>query len=353
MASLESDGVEVVFEPMDVTNAGAVDAVLGRIRASGAPLKAVFHAAGVVQDRVLAGETWEGYRQASAAKIEGAWNLDRLTEGDPVELMVFFSSAAGVLGSPGQGSYAAANTFLDALAHDRNARGRTTLSVDWGGWAAAGMAARLAPEHAARLERQGAGLLQAGAALAALEKAIAERRTQVAVVDIDWQCFLESRTASDGALFEELHSRGSRQTETAAVVSIREVLLHAPVADREPLLAAHVRECARRALSLRPDATVQDDVPLQEIGLDSLMAIDMKNDLAQSLDLSLSAGLLFNYPTVGQLTEYLLGQLPAAGAMRAGDGGSEDAALAQMSEEEAEQQLLEELARAGSEAAHA
>jgi acyl carrier protein len=196
-------------------------------------------------------------------------------------------------------------------------------------------------------------LLQAGAALAALEKAIAERRTQVAVVDIDWQCFLESRTASDGALFEELHSRGSRQTETAAVVSIREVLLHAPVADREPLLAAHVRECARRALSLRPDATVQDDVPLQEIGLDSLMAIDMKNDLAQSLDLSLSAGLLFNYPTVGQLTEYLLGQLPAAGAMRAGDGGSEDAALAQMSEEEAEQQLLEELARAGSEAAHA
>ncbi len=351
-ASLQSAGVDVVFEPMDVTSADAVKGVLERIRVSGSPLTAVFHAAGVVQDRVLAGETWEGYRQAAAAKIEGAWNLHRLTENDPVELMVFFSSAAGILGSPGQGSYAAANTFLDALAHERTARGLTTLSVDWGGWAAEGMAARLALEHAARLERQGAGLLWARAALAALEKAIAQRRTQVAVMEIDWQRFPESRAARDGALFTELGAQRVQAGEPPSS-SIREVLLVAPVADRKSLLATHVRGCARRALNLRPDATVQDDVPLQEIGLDSLMAIDMKNDLAKSLELSLSAGLLFNYPTVGQLTEYLLGQLPAAGAPIASDGKNDDAGLAGMSEEEAEQQLLEELARTGREATHA
>ncbi len=344
---LQADGAEVVIEPMDVTNPEAVEAVLERIRSSGAPLKAVFHAAGVVQDGLLESETWESYREAGAAKIEGAWNLHRLTAGDPVELMVFFSSAAGILGSPGQGSYAAANAFLDALAHERAARGLATLSVDWGGWAAVGMAARLSPEHAARLERQGMGLLDASAALAAMEKAIAERRTQVAVVDIDWERFLEARAAADGGFFSELRRRQPLDQERPAEAAIREVLMRAPSAERKGLLAAHVRECARHALSLRPGATVRDDVPLQEVGLDSLMAIDMKNELAQSLQLSLSAGLLFNYPTVGQLTEYLLLQLPAADAVAPRERHP-DAALVEMSEEEAERRLLEELERTGS-----
>ena len=352
LTSLQAAGADVAFEPMDVTNAEAVGAVLGRIRTSGSPLTAVFHAAGVVQDRVLAGESWESYRRAAAAKMEGAWNLHRLTQADPVELMVFFSSAAGVLGSPGQGSYAAANTFLDALAHDRTARGLTTLSVDWGGWAATGMAARLAPEHAVRLERQGVRLLEANAALAALERAIVERRTQVAVLEIEWDLFLKGRAAADGALFAELRSRGPKRAEPAAI-SIREVLLNAPAVERKALLVEHVRECARRAMSLHAGAAVRDDVPLQEMGLDSLMAIDMKNELAQSLQLSLSAGLLFNYPTVGQLTEYLLGQLPAAEGTIATDVTAADAVLAGMSEEEAEKLLLEELERAGSEATHA
>jgi acyl transferase domain-containing protein/acyl carrier protein len=353
LAQLQAAGAEVIFEPMDVTNPTAVEAVLGRIRASGVPLKAVFHAAGVTQDRVLDGESWESYRQATAAKTAGALNLHRLTESDPAEMMVFFSSAAGVLGAPGQGSYAAGNTFLDALAHERTAQGRATLSVDWGGWAEAGMAARLGSGHAARLERQGMGLMEPAAALAALEKAIAERRTQVAVLEVDWERFLQERAATDEAFFAELRRREPKKDEPAATVSIREVLLDAPAEERKALLAAHVRECARHALSLHPGAAVQEDVPLQEIGLDSLMAIDMKNELAQSLDLSLSAGLLFNYPTVGQLTEYLLGQWPAGEATPATGDGDDGAALATMSEEEAERLLLEELERAGSEATHA
>lgn len=353
VAWLRNSGADLVFESLDVTNAEQVAAVLGRIRTSGAPLRAVFHAAGVVQDRVLAGESWEGYRGATAAKVEGAWNLHRLTEADPVELMVFFSSAAGILGSPGQGSYAAANTFLDALAHERTARGLTTLSVDWGAWAEAGMAVRLAPEHAARLERQGVRPLRASAALGALEKAIAERRTQVAVLKVDWERYLEGRSAGDEGLFAELRSHGSKGAEPVAAVSIREVLLSAPAAGRKVLLAAHVRDCARRAMSLQAGAVVGDDVPLQEMGLDSLMAIDMKNDLAQSLRLSLSAGLLFNYPTVRQLTEYLLGQLPVEGEMTPADASAADSALAEMSEGEAEQLLLEELERTGSEKTHA
>jgi acyl carrier protein len=267
--------------------------------------------------------------------------------------MVFFSSAAGVLGSPGQGSYAAGNTFLDSLAHYRTSRGLATLSVDWGAWAAAGMAARLAPEHAARLQRQGVCLLEAPEALAALEKAIAQRRTQVAVLEVVWDRFLKERPAADHALFAELRSPQPKGTERATAVSIRDAVLSAPAEDRRLLLANHARDCARRALSLHLGAVVQDDVPLQEIGLDSLMAIDMKNELAQSLNLSLSAGLLFNYPTVGELTKYLLGLLPAAVSTAVAGDPDEAAALAAMSEEEAERLLLEELEQAGNEKTHA
>jgi myxalamid-type polyketide synthase MxaB len=329
--------------------------VLLRIRASGIPLTAVFHAAGVVQDRVLETESWNTYRQATAVKIEGAWNLHRLTETDPVKLMVFFSSAAGILGSSGQGSYSAGNAFLDALAHYRATRGLETLSIDWGAWADAGMAARLAPEHATRLLRQGVRSLDASAALATLEKAIAERRTQVAVLDIEWDRFLEQRLAKDQAFFAELRMRQPDATKAGTADPIRAAVLNAPIEDQKALVADQVRECARRAMSLSHGAAVPDDVPLQEIGLDSLMAIDMKNELAQSLDLPLSAGLLFNYPTVRELTNYLLGLLPDETAtVPASDVMiDDDSSLAGISEEEAERLLLEELEHSGDGRSHA
>jgi len=373
LASLRAAGADVVVERMDAADSESVATVLEKIRASGLPLTAVFHAAGVVQDRVLEGETWDGYREATAAKIEGGWNLHRLTETDPVELMVLFSSAAGILGSPGQGSYAAANAFLDALAHYRTSRGQATLSVNWGAWAKAGMAARLAPEHAARLQRQGTHLMEAASALASLEKTSAERRSQAAILDVAWDLFLQSRAAADGALFSELRSREATGTEHTSAPSVRDTILSAPLQERKALMAAYVRDCARRALSLAPATAIREDVPLQEIGLDSLMAIDMTNELAQSLRTPLSAGLLFNYPTVGQLTVYLLELLPAdsaPGLVVPDSAGSpqgesirsneppaavahEESELEAMSEEEAERLLIEELGRSGNEKIHA
>ncbi len=357
LSSLQNAGTEVLVERMDVADPASVHEVLQRIRASGLPLTTVFHAAGVVQDRVLGKESWDTYRHATAVKIEGAWNLHRLTQNDPVQLMVYFSSAAGILGAAGQGSYAAGNAFLDSMAHYRSGRGLTTLSVDWGAWAEAGMAARLAPKHAGRLERQGIHSLSADTALAAMERAIVEQRTQLAVLSVSWERFLEGR--ADKAFFSELLSPHSSVAESAQEASIRDVLLNAPAEERKTLMEAHVRNCARRALSMAPASAIQEDVPLQEIGLDSLMAIDMKNELAQSLRVPLSAGLLFNYPTVGELTEHLLGILstPAsspksvsANSVRtlvepAAATRADENALDELSEQEAERLLIEELER--------
>lgn len=353
IASLRESGAEVVVEQMDAANPEDLKKVLLGIRASGVPLAAVFHIAGVVQDRVLEGEAWSTYKQAVAAKIQGAWNLHCLTESDPVKLTVFFSSAAGILGSSGQGSYAAANTFLDSLAHYRASRGLATLSVDWGAWADTGMAARLAPEHAERLLRQGVHSLEAAAALGTLEQAIAEQRTQVAVLDIAWDRFIEQRLAKDRAIFAELYAYQPESPREDKAEPIRTAVLNTPAQDRKAVLANHVRDCARRAMSLPDGASVPDDVPLQEVGLDSLMAIDMKNELAQSLDLPLSAGLLFNYPTVRELATYLLGLLPGDVSTETTNHVAEEDTLADMSEEEAERLLLKELEHLGDGSSHA
>jgi NADPH:quinone reductase-like Zn-dependent oxidoreductase/3-oxoacyl-(acyl-carrier-protein) synthase/acyl carrier protein len=348
---LRKRGVEVAVEQADVVSAEQMGALLKRIRSEGPPLTAIFHAAGVVQDAVLAREDWSSYTSATATKLEGAWNLHRLTMRDPVKLMVLFSSATSILGSAGQGSYSAANAFLDALAHFRTSRGMETLSVNWGAWGSAGMAARLAPEHFARLERQGIRPLDASAAWSGMESAIEGQRTQVAIMDIDWERFLNNRAAKDIALFRELgRSPKPESSDAAAKVRAQDAILAAAAGDRKALLSLHIKDCARRVLSMDADGAIQDGVPLQDIGLDSLMALELRNELAQSLGLTLSAGTLFNYPTVNELTEHLLTLLPATGdALVPGPGGKgEDlSALDSLSDEEAELLLLQELDGSG------
>jgi NAD(P)-dependent dehydrogenase (short-subunit alcohol dehydrogenase family)/acyl carrier protein len=348
---LRKSGVDVSVERVDVASGAQIAQLLRTIRSERPPLTAIFHAAGVLEDAVLGREDWSNYTKSTAAKLQGAWNLHRLTLSDPVKLMVLFSSAASTLGSAGQGSYAASNAFLDALAHFRRARGMDTLSVNWGAWASGGMAARLSAEHRARWERQGIRVMENAAALSALESAITNHRAQVAIMDLDWQQFLSNRGSCDAALFRELSRREKTESSAAAAEDrILQKILSASTADREQLLSLHIKECARQVLSLDPGATIHDRVPLQDIGLDSLMALEMRNGLAQSLALTLSAGLLFNYPTVQELTDHLLALLPVTdeSPAKTAVGKNEDlAALDAMSDEEAELLLLEELDGSG------
>jgi acyl transferase domain-containing protein/NADPH:quinone reductase-like Zn-dependent oxidoreductase/acyl carrier protein len=363
IAELRAQGVEISIEQADVAVADQVEALLNQIRATGPPLCAVFHAAGVVHDSVLGKESWNSYREATAPKIDGAWNLHRLTENDPVRLMVFFSSAASILGSPGQGSYAAGNAFLDALAHHRASRGQKTLSVNWGAWASAGMAARLSPEQAGRWTRQGAKPMKPADALEALSGAIESDRTQVAILDMDWQQYFGGQAAGRDALFFELkdqwelQQQGEREDRPQARVeqkaNILESIVSAPAADRKLILSAHVKACARRTLGMEESAAIQDDIPLQDVGLDSLMALEMRNELAQSLGLTLTAGLLFDYPSVGQLTQYLLGVLAASATARDGATDASVETIDSLSDEEAERLLMQELDQAEREKANA
>jgi acyl transferase domain-containing protein/acyl carrier protein len=363
IAELRALGVEIAIERANVASFEQMQQLLDRIRASGSPLQAVFHAAGVVEDAVLRKESWTSYCAATASKIEGAWNLHRLTEKDAMPLMVFFSSAASIFGSPGQGSYAAGNAFLDALAQHRASRGMRTLSVNWGAWASAGMAARLSPELAARSARQGSKPMAPAAALRVLERAIESGTAQAAILEMDWERFAGDGPARrDANFFSELirqrasgkpqrEKAGSAETEVGIVESLRSAL---PL-ERGSILSAEVKRCARRVLGLQDGAAIQDDIPLQDIGLDSLMALEMRNELAQSLGIALAAGLLFDYPSVDQLTAHLLNIFDdLATANREGVAGDRSAqAVNALSDEEAERMLIEELDRAEKEKANA
>lgn len=347
VAELRARGVAVTVARADVACVEQLEKLLNDIRRECPPLTAVFHAAGIVQDAMLGSEDWPSYVAATAAKIEGAWNLHRLTKQDPIELMVLFSSAASVLGSAGQGSYAAGNAFLDALAHFRSSRGMITCSVNWGAWASAGMAARLSSEHSARWQRQGVRPMDPSAALRALKIALESGPSQIAVMDMDWERFVANRKSSDTALIEEIvRSRNSEPSASTTDSNALAGVLKAPASDRKALLAHHIRERARKVLAMDPGFSIADDVPLQDIGLDSLMALELRNELTQSLGLTLSAGLLFNYPTVAELSEHLLSLLSPAtveAAPEAGAATAELIALEAMSDEDAELLLLKEL----------
>jgi acyl carrier protein len=223
------------------------------------------------------------------------------------------------------------------------------------------MAARLTPEQAGRWARQGAKLMQPAAALSALEKAIASGRGQLAILDMDWkEFFADKATRRDAALVAELRAsepaKGNTRDSARAEQRILEVIQSALAADRKFLVSAHVKACARRTLGLEESAAIADDIPLQEIGLDSLMALEMRNELAQSLGLSLAAGLLFDYPAVNALTEHLLALLPNLESQRAEarpkiEPGPSLADVKSLSEEEAEDLLIQELDGLGKEKA--
>jgi acyl carrier protein len=206
--------------------------------------------------------------------------------------------------------------------------------------------------------------MEPAAALATLQIAIETGRTQVAVMDLDWKKFDGAIGARvDASFFSGMQSlqrreREARPTDNVSPANLVEELQTAPESERRFLLSAHIKMCARKVLGLKETATIQDSIALQDVGLDSLMALEMRNELSQSLGLALPAGLLFDHPSVDDLTAHLLGALApiedaAAPAKAQEDAGSTSADLQTLSDEEAERLLIQELDRAEREKANA
>ncbi|MFG1954456.1 SDR family NAD(P)-dependent oxidoreductase [Micromonospora sp. NPDC048830] len=290
----------------DVTDPAALAGVLAEIAATMPPLRGVVHAAGVLDDGVLARQTWQRFAGVLAPKVAGGWNLHLATRDLPLDFFVLCSSVAALLGSPGQSGYVTANTFLDALAHHRRARGLAATSVDWGPWAAGGMAARMSEQQRQRLAAQGYRPMTPDEATEALGLLLDAHVTQAGVFSVDWPTHLRQHGDEPPPLLARLHRAGPAAAVPAPQGGARERIAAAHPTERRQVLQEYVRGTAVTILGLPPGQAVNPQQPLQELGLDSLMAVELRNALGLLAGRGLPSTLAFDHPTVAKLTDYLL-----------------------------------------------
>ncbi|MFF4575097.1 SDR family NAD(P)-dependent oxidoreductase [Streptomyces sp. NPDC001410] len=298
VAELAALGATAEVVACEVTDPAAVADVLARAGEE-LPLRGVVHCAGILDDGVVAELTPERLARVLRPKVDGALHLHRLTADTPLDLFLLVSSAAGVVGNAGQGNYAAANAFLDQLAHHRRALGLAGSSISFGAWAGEGLAAAHADlERMARLGHR-ALTPEQGRDLVAL----ALPRTAPHLVA--WALDLPRLRQSDAAgtaLWRSLLP-APRGTGSDALA---DRLARLPEPERAERVLALVRDEASRALGLRSAESVRPDQPLRDLGMDSVTAVELRNRIGARLGTRLPATLLFDHPTADRLAEYLL-----------------------------------------------
>ncbi|GIG91452.1 hypothetical protein Pen02_63880 [Plantactinospora endophytica] len=301
--------VGVTVAACDVADREALAGLLAAVPAD-RPLVAVVHAAGVLDDGVITSLTPERLTGVLRVKVDGARNLHELTAGTGVGGFVLFSSFAGAVGGAGQANYAAANAYLDALAEQRRADGLPATAVAWGPWAGAGMAAGAVGE---RLARDGVRPMPPERALALLERLVRSGGPSTVVADLDVDRFAASFTVvRSSPLLSELVPQVQAPTARPAG-DAGSVLAATPPAEMAAALTNLVRTEVAAVLGHGGAAEVDPNRAFQEIGFDSLTAVELRNRLAAALDRALPTTLVFDYPTPASLAGFLHGEAAGGG----------------------------------------
>lgn len=307
---LEALGATVHLAAVDVADAAQLGTFLETYQHEGWPLiRGVIHAAGVIRDRTILQLDAATFDLVFKPKVAGAWHLHTLLRDAPLDFFVLFSSVASMLGSPSQGNYASANAFLDALAQHRRAQSLPAVSINWGPWAEVGMAARLL-EQGGRLGFRGLHSITPPQGLEALAHVMRQGAAQVGVIPIDWPDWFDAYPAAQTAPFfaqiQTTEDNGTasdeRSSQTERLSSAALLALDLPA--RRQALETYLCEQVARALRL-PLATLDTQQPISSLGLDSLIAVELKNRIEVDLGSTLSVVTLLE----GAAIEHLAGQL--------------------------------------------
>ena len=317
-------------------------------------MRGIVHAAGVVDDGLLTQQSWEQFEKVLAPKVTGAWNLHRQSTHCPLDFFVLFSSSASLLPTAGQGNYAAANAFLDGLAAARRAAGQAAVSVNWGPWADAGMGSRVSTRDRERWQRHGIGSITVEQGTSLLTRMLAGSPPQVCVLPVDWRAFAASYPADASRPSSRAlpMARGSSPQPGPAVVLLPDLLRQLPASERRQEVYRHVCDVVRRVFGVDPSFALDPQQGLRDLGLDSLMAVELRNDLQRSAGQSLPSTLAFDYPSLESLAQFLTTLLsatcraptPRPAARRSWPRRSTPSGeVRDLSDEEAEALLAEEL----------
>ncbi|MCC6892486.1 MAG: SDR family NAD(P)-dependent oxidoreductase [Anaerolineae bacterium] len=316
--ALEARGVQITVFGEDVSNAAAVARVIDGIQSNMPPLRGVIHSAGLLDDGVLLHQDWSRFTTVLGPKVNGAWYLHNATWGLPLDFFVMFSSVASLLGSSGQANHAAANAFEDALAYHRQALGLPALSINWGAWSEVGAAVdRNVVETAGQ---RGFGTISPAAGLDILGALMRGSAPQVGVVPMQWAKFLQPFTGHEPPFLADqipveapkvvkiaASAGGSAASVSSSTAEVLSQLTSAKPERQRSMLVSYVQERARKILGVESARAIDERMPLNELGLDSLMAVELRNALTSGLALKrpLPATLVFDYPTVEAIADYL------------------------------------------------
>ncbi|NEO76846.1 type I polyketide synthase [Moorena sp. SIO4G3] len=306
--ALQKAGAKVSVIAADVAEQTDMERVWQQMQAEGNPLKGIVHAAGVAGGLDFIEElTPEAWEEMLRPKVKGGWNLHQLCEKENLDFFVCFSSIASVWGSKGQAHYAAANQFLDGLMHYRNSLGLPGLAINWGPWAGGGMATDEAQEWLAQI---GIEALSPELAISALEQLLSADEVQVTVSRNDWSRFKTMYALKRPRPFLELIATVTEEVETKTDIapSLRQQLEAVTETQRRKVLQQALQEEVAQVLGLPITNKPDPEVGFFEMGMDSLMAVELQNRLSKLLGVNLSSTLIFDFPNIEKLEKYIINQ---------------------------------------------
>jgi acyl transferase domain-containing protein/acyl carrier protein len=307
LGTLNSPDADVQVLSADVANADQLRSVIRHIEATMPPLRGVFHLAGVLDDGLLMNQNWDRFLKVMRPKVLGTVNLHESTRASDLDFFVMFSSSAAVLGFPGQSNYAAANSFLDAFADYRVAAGLPAQSINWGAWDDIGMTAGLGRKWRAL----GIGTIKVDQGMDTLGMLLRARPTHVAVLPVDWSQVAQTfpRGERPPLLSSLAHEFSTSMQPSAEWVELSQIVSAAPAGERKALVVQRLLEMGRLVLGMRTAQSLDSRTPLNELGFDSLMAVELANSLSRWAGRPFPATLLFDYPTFDRLADHILDEV--------------------------------------------
>lgn len=300
-------GINVAQHCVDTADLNALSHVMLTAQQQLPAIAGIIHCAGVLDDHLIEDLSVKSFENVFAGKAQGAWNLHTLTQTLPLDFFVLFSSAASILGNRGQANYAAANAYLDGIAHRRHQLGLKATSINWGPWAQVGMAQSDAAitQH---LKRQGFDAIAPELGLEALGLCLGSTASQLAVVECDWDQYLVSSEASSRFLSQLVRAdkvSGNSQTGSKSTAELLDEVKQASSDQQHMLVEQYVHRKIRQLFGLAPTVALEPNQAFTDLGLDSLMAVQLADLIGKGLGQRLAVSLAFNYPNTAELVQYV------------------------------------------------
>ena len=328
----------ISFIKADIADSCQLTQALKQIESNLPPLRGVIHCAGVKRDRTIVKQDWDSFESVLAPKVKGAWNLHHLTQKYDLESFIMFSSASSLIGSAGQANYCAGNAFLDALAHARRSMGLPGISINWSAWQNTGLAADT--QITAGLKQKGIGSIKPSQGIEILEQLLLNPPAQIGVIPIDWDVWQKNHFLTP--FYRDLVNINTLSIDRT---SNKQKLLNAIPQQRQALLIQQISQEIGNILGIKDINKIDLELGFSELGLDSLGSVELRNKLQTNYELKLSQTVVFDYPNIKSLTDYLLSLLFDTDSTKANKyiENSDSLNIESLSEAEAEALLLEEL----------